>query len=267
MFQNSYFNPRSPYGERLQLISCKAIQLRISIHAPLTGSDYPKTKKPTKDSNFNPRSPYGGATCTSLPRRPGFPGFQSTLPLRGATSSTRAAGWKNLISIHAPLTGSDPRAMPDTPQITDFNPRSPYGERQYHLGYNDKPEYFNPRSPYGERQNSNTNKQTQENFNPRSPYGERQQAKEPDLKSADFNPRSPYGERLSGFISSAVWALFQSTLPLRGATNLGRFSANSSTFQSTLPLRGATSASRPFLRKTENFNPRSPYGERPAGHQ
>ena len=146
----------------------------------------------------------------------------------------------------------------------------------------------------------------------------------------DFNPRSPYGERLSGFISSAVWALFQSTLPLRGATfenfafvsgagisihapltgsdhalDFGLFAEI--LFQSTLPLRGATlgrsisltrfsisihapltgSDTEPQIRRLKlrisihapltgsdpdpvfidtegsNFNPRSPYGERP----
>ena len=63
--------------------------------------------------------------------------------------------------------------------------------------------------------------------------------------TSHFNPRSPYGERLSGFISSAVWALFQSTLPLRGATNV------------KLQL----------VQTITNFNPRSPYGERLANKQ
>ena len=36
------------------------------------------------------------------------------------------------------------------------------------------------------------------------------------------------------------FALFQSTLPLRGATGLGGAFASPEQFQSTLPLRGAT---------------------------
>ena len=56
----------------------------ISIHAPLTGSDLTWLLFGKDSKDFNPRSPYGE-------RRPvGYSvfdpdGFQSTLPLRGAT--------------------------------------------------------------------------------------------------------------------------------------------------------------------------------------
>ena len=33
------------------------------------------------------------------------------------------------ISIHAPLTGSDPAALWISKRLSNFNPRSPYGER------------------------------------------------------------------------------------------------------------------------------------------
>ena len=33
-------------------------------------------------------------------------------------------------SIHAPHTGSDTPKSPHTGRLTDFNPRSPYGERR-----------------------------------------------------------------------------------------------------------------------------------------
>ena len=79
--------------------------------------------------------------------------FQSTLPLRGATSRPpkpgMSAGYFNPrspygerrpsgahtdrvsgISIHAPLTGSDDSAGAQSTEPVDFNPRSPYGERQ-----------------------------------------------------------------------------------------------------------------------------------------
>ena len=36
---------------------------------------------------------------------------------------------------------------------------------------------------------------------------------------SDFNPRSPYGERPSRGGDCAILTLFQSTLPLRGATD------------------------------------------------
>ena len=37
-------------------------------------------------------------------------------------------------------------------------------------------------------------------------------------KGADFNPRSPCGERLAKCVANFTLAIFQSTLPLRGAT-------------------------------------------------
>ena len=145
-----YFNPRSPYGERpgqsrvanrpfgfqstLPLRGATVVGAGgeagagISIHAPLTGSDQPTGPPGQIAQHFNPRSPYGerpnGCKAGMQPLR-----FQSTLPLRGATTSSTIAIPPSYISIHAPLTGSD-----DVPQILvsiplDFNPRSPYGER------------------------------------------------------------------------------------------------------------------------------------------
>ena len=55
--------------------------------------------------------------------------FQSTLPLRGATKVCRFWDMYNLISIHAPLAGSD-RSSPNCMLSSAyFNPRSPCGER------------------------------------------------------------------------------------------------------------------------------------------
>ena len=123
------FNPRSPHGERLglQLAASQAAQFqptlpargatdinasaivheRISTHAPRTGSDV------LSDKSYQ----YTTAISTHAPR----------------TGSDRYHFFRrlsNVISTHAPRTGSD-----DTPQgymmaLSDFNPRSPHGERQ-----------------------------------------------------------------------------------------------------------------------------------------
>ena len=56
---------------------------------------------------------------------------------------------------------------------------------------------------------------------------------------------------------------FQSTHPLRGATTVGAQAVFTDGFQSTHPLRGATRPTRvmlPFVRR--NFNPRTPCGVR-----
>ena len=123
----------------------------ISIHAPLTGSDWHYRCGLRMTVHFNPRSPYGerhgnglqtSKRCHFNPRSPygerpqsidldfSDLGFQSTLPLRGATSLLSVLRLRRVISIHAPLTGSDRRPRCANTGDGNFNPRSPYGERQ-----------------------------------------------------------------------------------------------------------------------------------------
>ena len=107
-------------------------------------------------------------------------------------------------------------------------------------------------------------------FNPRSPCGERRENPPRLPFYLDFNPRSPCGERplLHRYASSDY--LFQSTLPVRGATveiggdttqlsisihapragsdqSLTIMIATMRRFQSTLPVRGATANTSIFL--------------------
>ena len=56
---------------------------------------------------------------------------------------------------------------------------------------------------------------------------------------------------------------FQSTLPARGATPFLSRRIKRGTFQSTLPARGATADGYDCRRIADDFNPRSPHGERP----
>ena len=102
--------------------------VEISIHAPLAGSDVARGIHEVDSSDFNPRSPCG--------ERLGVVGvfsslsiFQSTLPLRGATPVFLFTASITMISIHAPLAGSDGFLCTKTCPICDFNPRSPCGER------------------------------------------------------------------------------------------------------------------------------------------
>ena len=105
-----------------------------------------------------------------------------------------------------------------------------------------------------------------------------------------FNPRSPHGERHLQALKVVTDKAFQSTLPARGATlhayndalqqaisihaprtgSDAPFAAiNPPTigFQSTLPARGATKRSRAGGASGAHFNPRSPHGERHLFYQ
>ncbi len=105
-------------------------------------------------------------------------------------------------------------------------------------------------------------------FNPRSPYGERLHTNQVGVCTDYFNPRSPYGERPRIFTQTLDKKLFQSTLPVRGATtNPGIRERRQANFN-TLPVRGATLVESHNGEVSRNFNPRSPYGERQAhGHR
>ena len=63
------------------------------------------------------------------------------------------------------------------------------------------------------------------------------------------------------------YRVFQSTLPVRGATYIVGAYRPAYRFQSTLPVRGATGACPSVLRNAEYFNPRSPCGERLVPHR
>ena len=87
--------------------SKSVIQLvTISIHAPRVGSDSFGRRRPFGSWDFNPRSPCGERRCQ---RRlaSDCPRFQSTLPVWGATNLPCHALVASGISIHAPRVGSD----------------------------------------------------------------------------------------------------------------------------------------------------------------
>ena len=168
-----------------------------------------------------------------------------------------------------------------------FNPRSPCGERRLVLLLRDHATVFqstlpvrgatenalafphaadfNPRSPCGERRLRPWIPAQSLHFNPRSPCGERRETHKQFRRINHFNPRSPCGERQLTTIFCRILAIFQSTLPVRGATRCGATirgggayfnprspcgerrggsvaHINSCRFQSTLPVRGATIA-------------------------
>ena len=103
----SYFNPRSPCGERHTKAGLSQRFTRISIHAPRAGSDPTSKKSLGVILYFNPRSPCGERRRATRWQR-STARFQSTLPVRGATRIWTVC--------HRCVSA-------------DFNPRSPCGER------------------------------------------------------------------------------------------------------------------------------------------
>ena len=169
--------------------------------------------------------------------------FQSTLPVRGATRSLCAYANSFPISIHAPRAGSDSIASPRICHSGYFNPRSPCGERHPSFAEFQPHRQFQSTLPVRGATNVNDYEKLVKDFNPRSPCGERRYARGHVVRRSMISIHAP---RAGSDAISALFVrksrLFQSTLPVRGATNW------------------RTAPCPPIL----YFNPRSPCGERPA---
>ena len=211
--------------------------------------------------------------------------FQSTLPVGGATIPGNSVVHKTTISIHAPRGGSDLLSFSPVSMSCNFNPRSPWGERRILPPDRRPPCYFNPRSPWGERLLDDANFAVLGNISIHAPRGGSDHREGPggagqtisihaprggsdgmvdvviravkisihaprggsdNLPTTifrggiNFNPRSPWGERPSTKKGIKSPALFQSTLPVGGATQQYRTFSEQFQFQSTLPVGGAT---------------------------
>ena len=107
-YRTLHFNPRSPDGERRVANAIFDGVRAISIHAPRMGSDLPPLSGCGLFHVFQSTLPGWGATATTLAVEPVPVQFQSTLP-----------GW-----------GATPNPVIRSIRKTNFNPRSPDGERR-----------------------------------------------------------------------------------------------------------------------------------------
>ena len=122
------FNPRTPCGVRQKGKLQKTVSSNFN---PRThcGVRLGRTYPDSQAFDFNPRTPCGvrhepiGIIISARL-------FQSTHPLRGATTMYRSRAACMEISIHAPLAGCDPTILSCTRREQNFNPRTPCGVRQ-----------------------------------------------------------------------------------------------------------------------------------------
>ena len=102
----SYFYPRSPCGERLDVNNPVAALTSISIHALLAESDCYSLRHSAQGRYFYPRSPCG-ERHQPVTMHTWRKVFLSTLSLRRATARPRYYSMGRYISIHALLAESD----------------------------------------------------------------------------------------------------------------------------------------------------------------
>ena len=213
---------------------------------PLRGATGRKRYVPSAVSVFQSTHPLRGATngCGHGLSCPA--GFQSTHPLRGATDPAHAADCNKKISIHAPLAGCDRSARSTETRMDDFNPRTPCGVRLMHgralLEMNEFQSTHPLRGATATVAQHPAGTSTFQSTHPlRGATQENRRALRhlpisihAPLAGCDFaivlvlryflhfNPRTPCGVRPSKERRCIIFARFQSTHPLRGATHPDR---------------------------------------------
>jgi hypothetical protein len=120
----------------------------VSIHAPLWGATRVKKAVLEAPQCFNPRSPceerpviiYGLSSCS---------GFQSTLPVWGATALAQTAKGGSMFQSTLPVWGTTLRATEGAAMGAGFNPRSRVGSDRGTRIRRSLDGCFNPRSLRG----------------------------------------------------------------------------------------------------------------------
>ena len=141
----------------------------------------------------------------------------------GATSWAVRKDSPTGISIHAPRGGSDSPRFQLLAAKMDFNPRSPWGERPLMSASWFRFCVFQSTLPVGGATLPFTEYLRQREISIHAPRGgSDSQATMPKYARFHFNPRSPWGERPHNIGDTAHITRFQSTLPVGGATKLGR---------------------------------------------
>ena len=253
-------------GSDMSALGYQRYEYGISIHAPRTGSDriHDFLIFPCQISIHAPRTGSDRRWySSSLPTSP----FQSTLPARGATGAACGSKSKRQISIHAPRTGSDPltrwafsapprfqSTLPargatlnqrnTAPDCSNFNPRSPHGERRYAVHRYDLPPPISIHAPR---------------------TGSDQHSQHATLKITRFQSTLPArGATRWTTLSTSPRRRFQSTLPARGATDRGEGTRRKIAISIHAPRTGSDTLRLMFKEAHGYFNPRSPHGERPG---
>ncbi len=184
--------------------------------------------------------------------------------MRGATDEGCFDGFHFAVSIHAPRAGRDSVRRSGFPRTRSFNPRAPCGARHPHRGQWDIEGVFQSTRPVRGATCVFVCGCGRSDVSIHAPRAGRDTGGRSWLhRRMCFNPRAPCGARRGTTVSAVLALLFQSTRPVRGATQeqaersvQGRVSIHApragrdrgnlesvltvTEFQSTRPVRGAT---------------------------
>ena len=219
----SVFQSTLPVGGATLPFRVVSLIWNISIHAPRGGSDDVAICIVICHWLFQSTLPVGGATYYFfVPNRLVWISIHA--PRGGSDSPTAYKSKSAGISIHAPRGGSDYNQVRGAPTHFTFQSTLPVGGATTSQPFIITLKLFQSTLPVGgATAESAGHTRRLNNFNPRSPWGERLFKVIKPAAETDFNPRSPWGERLFVRTANRTRPLFQSTLPVGGATRCSGF--------------------------------------------
>ena len=259
----------------------------ISIHAPREGSDPTPGATAPWQNYFYPRSPRGERPSHRC-RGPCPAEFLSTLPARGATTTTGETYRVTSISIHAPARGATCRAWSATAglrflstlpargatyltydlvtsawEISIHAPREGSDLSELLPAYS--PAYISIHAPReGSDKAARRSVAWRAHFYPRSPRGERHEFAQPGRQGGGISIHAPReGSDGPWTRQGPGWKSFLSTLPARGATRPHPCRKGFFRISIHAPREGSDSPLQWVSQNHQNFYPRSPRGERP----
>ena len=236
------FNPRAPYGARPDNRNRHTSDSEISIHAPHTGRDSSETVVQREEEIFQSTRPIRGATGNVGLRIRINNDFNPRAPYGARRCFALVIRLIKGISIHAPHTGRDLLYRRIRSKVFDFNPRAPYGAR------------------HGRRRGVSQRRK----ISIHAPHTGRDVICHSVVATNLISIHAPHtGRDCSGSRGCCSRKRFQSTRPIRGATNgITTCARLGHHFNPRAPYGARLSQHPPLIQQRGDFNPRAPYGAR-----
>ena len=240
------------------------LYILVSIHAPLAGRDGAPAESPHALPRFQSTRPLRGATTGSKKATTEFTCFNPRAPCgarRHLYAPLDIAGW---VSIHAPLAGRDNYSAQVLKANMRFNPRAPCGARQYTLSHSARTDRFQSTRPLRGATWMPLPGAPAEGVSIHAPLAGRDFMRlSPISRCGCFNPRAPCGARPGRPAVPGTANRVSIHAPLAGR-DLLRADRWHGRRQVSIhaPLAGRDSSTVPLIGGQAGFNPRAPCGAR-----
>ena len=214
---------------------------QVSIHAPHAGRDALYACVGIRHRGFNPRAPCG-ARPHSLRGSRTTRGFNPRAPCGARRRSTSLCARRMRFQSTRPMRGATPPLIWLRNRRKRFNPRAPCGARHLlHLSDNNS-DGFNPRAPCGARPRSlRQSTRRRWRFNPRAPCGARLDRLSSTRREEKVSIHAPHAGRDQGRLTNtATISCFNPRAPCGARRRQQCHCTDPAGFQSTRPMRGAT---------------------------